>query len=146
MDREIALPDGRSRAMVFAPPLSATGSNNKHTALIPDLNPNTSQTSLIELYWPQEDVMKVVYSTYEAKAKFSEVLRKVRAGRRIVIAYRGEEIAEIRSIDKSGLRLEESLSDLETNGILSSYPEKRGRLGPIALRSGALARFLESRE
>jgi prevent-host-death family protein len=36
------------------------------------------------------------YSTYEAKAKFSEVMRKVRAGQRIVIAYHGEEIAEIR--------------------------------------------------
>jgi len=90
--------------------------------------------------------MKIVYSTYEAKAKFSEVLRKVRAGRRIVIAYRGEEIAEIRSIDKSGLRLDETLSDLEVNGILSPYPEKRRGLGSITRKPGALARFLESRE
>ncbi len=90
--------------------------------------------------------MKIVYSTYEAKAKFSEVLRKVRAGRRIVIAYRGEEIAEIRSIDKSGLSLEDALSGLEANGILSPYPEKRGGLGSIIRKSGALVRFLESRE
>jgi len=36
------------------------------------------------------------YSTYEAKAKFSEVIRKVRAGQTVRIAYRGEEIAEVR--------------------------------------------------
>ena len=43
--------------------------------------------------------MAETYSTYEAKTKFSEVIRKVRAGQRIVIAYRGEEIAEILSAD-----------------------------------------------
>ena len=48
--------------------------------------------------------MSTTYSLYEAKAKFSEVMRKVRAGQRIVIAYRREEIAEIRPIDGPGAR------------------------------------------
>ena len=90
--------------------------------------------------------MKIVYSTYEAKAKFSEVLRQVRAGKRVVIAYRGEEIAEIRSVDKPRRRLEDALSGLEADGLLSPGREKRSGLRPITKRSGALARFLESRE
>ncbi len=90
--------------------------------------------------------MKIVYSTYQAKAKFSEVLRMVRAGKRVVIAYRGEEIAEIRRVDKSSVRLEDALNRLEADGVLNRAREKRGRLAPLAKKSGALARFLESRE
>ena len=36
------------------------------------------------------EVMARVYSTYEAKAKLSEILRKVRAGQSIGISYRGD--------------------------------------------------------
>ena len=57
--------------------------------------------------------MAQTYSTYEAKAKFSEVMRKVRAGQRIVIAYRGEKIAEIRPIEGTQAGLEKSLGRLE---------------------------------
>ena len=39
--------------------------------------------------------MKDLYSTYEAKAKLSEILRQVRSGRTIRISHRGEPIAEI---------------------------------------------------
>src|SRR5712691_6966409 len=70
-----------------------------------------------------EGAMAETYSTYEAKAKFSEILRKVRAGQRVVIAYRGEEIAEIRRIDKKSLAA--NLRDLERQGILSPLVEPR---------------------
>jgi prevent-host-death family protein len=90
--------------------------------------------------------MAETYSTYEAKAKFSEVIRKVRAGQRIVIAYRGEEIAEIRPIEGGGARLEKSLRRLEDQGILSRARTPISALKPLVRKPGALARFLESRE
>jgi len=90
--------------------------------------------------------MAETYSTYEAKAKFSEILRKVRAGQSIVIAYRGEEIAEIRPITTNGGRLERSLKRLEDQGLLSRARTPTGPLKPIVKRPGALGRFLASRE
>jgi prevent-host-death family protein len=92
-----------------------------------------------------EVVMAETYSTYEAKAKFSEVIRKVRAGQRIIIAYRGEEIAEIRSLERRGQSLERSLPRLEDQGILSRARKLSGRLLPLTRKPGALVRFLESR-
>src|SRR5262245_23781296 len=86
------------------------------------------------------------YSTYEAKAKFSEILRKVRAGQRVVIAYRGEEIAEIRPLEPPGGGFEKSLKRLEEQGRLSRARTPTGPLKPLARKPGALARFLDSRE
>jgi prevent-host-death family protein len=89
--------------------------------------------------------MVQVYSAYEAKAKFSEILRKVKAGQRVIISYRGEEVAEIRPLE-TPRSLEASLQQLEADGILSPPIRRQGRLTPVARRPGALARFLESRE
>ncbi|HUF91036.1 MAG TPA: type II toxin-antitoxin system prevent-host-death family antitoxin [Candidatus Limnocylindria bacterium] len=90
--------------------------------------------------------MSETYSTYEAKAKFSEVMRKVRAGQRVVIAYRGEEIAEIRPLERTAT-LDKTLSRLEDRGVLSrgATTGQRG-LRPVIRKPGALKRFLESRE
>jgi prevent-host-death family protein len=90
--------------------------------------------------------MALTYSTYEAKAKFSEVIRKVRAGQRVVIAYRGQEIAEIRPINKAATTMEETVARLEDEGVLSRERAAVGPLRPMAKRPGALKRFLESRE
>jgi prevent-host-death family protein len=90
--------------------------------------------------------MALTYSTYEAKAKFSEVLRKVRAGQRVVIAYRGEEIAEIRPIEGATASVEKAIARLEDQGILSRGRRPAGTLRPVAKKPGALKRFLESRE
>ena len=90
--------------------------------------------------------MADTHSTYDAKAKFSEVMRKVRAGQRIVIAYRGEEIAEIRPLEGAGAGLEKSLARLEDEGVLSRNRKPTGALRPLAKKPGALARFLGSRE
>lgn len=86
------------------------------------------------------------YSTYEAKARFSEIIRKVRAGQRVVIAYRGHEVAEIRPIRGPGTRLDQIVSELEDQGIVSRAATPSGRPKPMAKRPGGLARFLESRE
>ena len=90
--------------------------------------------------------MAETYSTYEAKAKFSEILRKVRAGQRVVIAYRGQDIAEIRPIETNGGRLDTSLKRLEDQGLLSRARTPTGPLKPLVKKPGALARFLDSRE
>jgi prevent-host-death family protein len=90
--------------------------------------------------------MSETYSAYEAKAKFSEILRKVRAGQHVLIAYRGEEIAEIRPIETNGDRLGKSLKRLEDQGLLSRARTPTGPLKPLARKPGALARFLDSRE
>jgi prevent-host-death family protein len=90
--------------------------------------------------------MAETYSTYEAKARFSEVMRKVRAGQRVLIAYRGETIAEIRPLEEREKGLEASLPRLEHEGVLSRRRQPTGALRPVAKKPGALARFLESRE
>jgi prevent-host-death family protein len=90
--------------------------------------------------------MAETYSAYEAKAKFSEILRKVRAGQRVLIAYRGEEIAEIRPVETNADRLGKSLKRLEDQGLLSRARTPTGPLKPLARKPGALARFLDSRE
>lgn len=90
--------------------------------------------------------MPRTYSTYEAKAKFSEILRKVRAGESVYVTYRGKEVAEIRPARKSKETLEEALERAEEEGIITKRREPRGPLAPIARRPGALKRFLESRD
>lgn len=90
--------------------------------------------------------MANVYSAYEAKAKFSEILRKVKAGQRIIISYRGQQVAEIRPIEAAPLSLEASLKQMQADGVLSPPARRQGDLKAIEKRSGALSRFLESRE
>ena len=86
------------------------------------------------------------YSTYEAKARFSEVLRKVRSGKRVRITYRGQEVAEIAPIGPEQGTIEDVMRRLEEAGILDSRPPVRAALMPLVRRRGALKRFLDSRE
>lgn len=89
--------------------------------------------------------MPRTYSTYEAKARFSEILRKVRGGETVYVSYRGREVAEIRPV-QSEPTAEEALRKLEERGILARPVEPATPLRPIVRREGALDRFLESRE
>ena len=89
--------------------------------------------------------MSESYSTYEAKARFSELLRKVRMGRRIRITYHGRDVAEIGPVPSGGT-LEDSLRKLEESGVVGQGPEQRAPIRPLSRRRGALERFLESRE
>ena len=89
--------------------------------------------------------MRLLYSTYEAKARFSEVLRHVREGKTVTISYRGEPVAEIRPLRRESTDLEERLADLERRGILTPRPKNPK---PIELGTpvpGALKRFLADR-
>ena len=84
------------------------------------------------------------YSTYEAKAKFSEILRLVREGKTVYITYHGETVAEIRPT-REPEGLSERLERLRDEGVLQRPAERSGSLGVIARRPGALDRFLAER-
>lgn len=90
--------------------------------------------------------MAHVYSTYEAKAKFSEIIRKVRAGQRIIVAYRGKQIAVISPLNRAAESLEDRLKRLEDEGVISRGRKPLLAFKPLGRKRGALARFLESRE
>ena len=89
--------------------------------------------------------MSVIYSTYEAKARFSEVLRLVRSGTPVTVSYRGEPVAEIRPIARNPRTIAERLSELEERGVLVRSHEPRKPLAAVARRAGALDRFLAER-
>lgn len=85
------------------------------------------------------------YSTHEAKAKFSEIIRKVRNGQRVEITYHGEIVAEIRPASASQTTLADRIAQLEKDGIVGGSSSKAG-FSPLRHRPGALARFLEDRD
>ena len=90
--------------------------------------------------------MALTYSIYEAKARFSEVIRQVREGRIVTVSYRGEPVAEIRSIRRQREpTLDERLKDLERSGSLVRSTVPREAFRPVERRPGALARFLAER-
>ena len=87
------------------------------------------------------------YSTYDAKARFSEILRKVRAGQRIVISHRGQDVAQITRTGGGPSDIEARLAELEDRGIITGAGRGgTSRLKPLARRPGALRRFLEARD
>ena len=89
--------------------------------------------------------MEVIYSVYEAKARFSEVIRQVREGKTVTVSYRGELVAEISPIERQQRpTLEQRLGDLERQGVLKRS-RARHALRPVERREGALARFLAER-
>lgn len=86
------------------------------------------------------------YSIYEAKARFSEVIREVREGQTVTVTYRGEPVAEIRAIRQSKApTLDERLDRLERRGALVRPARARSNFRMVADRPGALARFLTER-
>jgi len=89
--------------------------------------------------------MELLYSTYEAKARFSEVLRHVREGRTVTISYRGDPVAEIRPLRDQATRLEKRLAELERQGALTPAPKHREPMKPGKRVPGALERFLADR-
>lgn len=85
-----------------------------------------------------------IYSTSEAKARFSEVIRIVREGRSVVVTYHGEPVAEIRPIDPRG-GTAARLEWLRSRGSLLTESPDPGAFAPLAPRPGALPRFLDDR-
>ncbi|MDE2793633.1 MAG: type II toxin-antitoxin system prevent-host-death family antitoxin [Gemmatimonadota bacterium] len=89
--------------------------------------------------------MNPVYSTYEAKARFSEVLRLVREGAAVTITYRGDPVAEIRPLAPDATSVEEHFARLEERGIVVPAADPNSPLEPGPPNPGGLARFLAER-
>jgi prevent-host-death family protein len=89
--------------------------------------------------------MTTIYSMYEAKARFGEILRRACAGQRVVIADRGKPVAEVRPIQPREVSLAGRFKGMEEEGLLSRPAKPARRFTPIARRPGALRRFLDSR-
>lgn len=84
------------------------------------------------------------YSTYEAKARFSEVMRIVREGGSVIVTYQGEPVAEVRPLEREG-GTAARLEWLRSRGAVIGGDGDLGGLEPIARRPGALERFLADR-
>lgn len=88
----------------------------------------------------------ITYSLYDAKAKFSEIIRQVREGKSVFVSYRGEAVAVIRPVPKSDKSLAARIDRLETDGAVSRSAGHNGRLRTGKRRPGALKRFLTERD
>jgi len=84
------------------------------------------------------------YPVHEAKAKLSEILRRVKQGRAVTISERGRLIARVVPIE-APTDLPGRLRQLETEGVLVRRPKRPGAIRPVARRRGGLRRFLASR-
>ena len=89
--------------------------------------------------------MAKVYSTYEAKARLSELLGRVRKGDVVTITHRGEPIAEVRPVEKAAESLSDRIDSLRKSGVIGRKGEK-GAFKGLSKKAGALQRFLDSRE
>ena len=89
--------------------------------------------------------MSLEYSTYDAKARFSEILRKVREGKVITISYHGRPVAEVRPIEEGGKGIEDRLRRLQDRGAIVRSVEPRGDFRTLSRKRGALGRFLSER-
>jgi prevent-host-death family protein len=91
--------------------------------------------------------MKNTYSLYEAKAKFSAIVRKVREGQAVIVTLHGKPVVEIRPIHQESKGIEARIKELQARGIISQPANPKGKFRPGPHRvPGALKRFLEERD
>ena len=82
------------------------------------------------------------YSTAGVGAKSSDVIRRVRAGQRILIVYRGGPRAAFRHLEATGMGLGKPLVRLEGESALGGGQNPTGELWPLPSTRGALAILL----
>jgi prevent-host-death family protein len=87
------------------------------------------------------------YPLHEVKARFSQIVRRVRErGDVVVVTYHGEPVAEIRPVSVSaGNTLAARLRALEERGALTRSTGARPALKRAARKPGALRRFRDDR-
>ena len=90
--------------------------------------------------------MRDTYSLYEAKARLSAIVRRVRDGHRVIVTVRGEPVAEIRPLAPPAAGLARRVEQLAERGVLVRGAGPAPGRWPVARRPGALARFLAERE
>ena len=88
--------------------------------------------------------MTRTYSVYQAKAKLSEILRRVKRGRSVTISERGTAVAQIIPID-GPTDLRSRFDRLEREGIIVTAGGSPDGIGTLVRKPGALRRFLQSR-
>jgi prevent-host-death family protein len=84
------------------------------------------------------------FSLYEAKARFSEVIRLVRRGRTVTVTYRGEPVARIQPAEFEASEIGRRVRELEAGGVLQGGGSGQP-FGVVARKPGALERFLAER-
>lgn len=90
--------------------------------------------------------MRDTYSLYEAKARFSAIIRRVREGHRVVVTLHGEPVAEIRPVESTSSGLEHRVMQMAERGILVRPSGKAIPPHRVVRRPGALKRFLADRD
>ena len=90
--------------------------------------------------------MRDTYSLYEAKAKLSAIIRRVREGHRVVVTVHGTPVAEIRPLEQEAGGLEDRIERLAERGIVVRAERPRAHLRPATRKPGALRRFLDDRD
>lgn len=90
--------------------------------------------------------MRDTYSLYEAKAKLSAIVRKVREGRAVIVTLHGKPVVEIRAVTADEGGLTARMRQLAERGVLVPDGPQRSALRTVARRPGALKRFLEERD
>ena len=88
--------------------------------------------------------MARAYPVYEAKAKLSEILRRVKRGRSVTISDRGTEVARVVPVAPPA-DLRTRLEQLERQGVVVPAAGRGSAIRPLAHVPGALRRFLRSR-
>jgi prevent-host-death family protein len=89
--------------------------------------------------------MRDTYSLYEAKAKFSAIVRQVREGHPVVVTLHGEPAVEIRAVSDVREGIEARLDRMAERGELVRPTGSRRSFHRIARRPGALERFRADR-
>lgn len=90
--------------------------------------------------------MKNTYSLYEAKAKFSAIVRKVQEGQPVIVTLHGKPVVEIRPVQEQSRGIEARIRELEARGILSKPENPKAKFRPGQRLPGALKRFLQERD
>lgn len=89
--------------------------------------------------------MRPPYSKYEAKARFSEVLRHVPEGRTVTTSNREDPVAEIQRLSKKPTTLEARVAELERQGAIVPPVGPPEPFTPGPPLPGTLAEFLAER-
>ena len=85
------------------------------------------------------------FSLYDAKARFSEIVRMVREGASVTVTVHGEPVAEIRPVQKDKPGLTARMEELAATGVIvTAKTPFRPRI--VRAKPGAVKRFLADRE
>ena len=86
------------------------------------------------------------YSIYEAKAKLSQLIRFVKTSGPVTITERGNPVAQVIPISSAQSGLSHRLAHLIDYGLSQKPSRPLKEIKSLGKKSGALKRFLDSRE